>query len=123
MLQTTDFPYFTDVWTESNKTQSFLGITVHFLKNIAMSSATIGAFPMEERHTSAYISEVLTKACREWHIPQTKILGVVTDNGANMVKPCVDTFGKNRHIRCFAHTLNLIPVQSFEKSPQVKLHD
>jgi hypothetical protein len=76
---------------------------------------------MEERHTSAYISEVLTKACQEWHIPQTKILGVVTDNGANMVKPCVDTFGKNRHIRCFAHTLNLIPVQSFEKSPEVKL--
>jgi hypothetical protein len=38
-----------------------------------------------------------------------------------MVKPCVDTFVKNRHIRCFAHTLNLIPVQSFEKSPEVKL--
>ena len=33
---------------------------------------------------------------------------IMADNGANIAKAIHDTFGKNHHIPCFAHTLNLV---------------
>ncbi|KAK9744833.1 hypothetical protein QE152_g7412 [Popillia japonica] len=43
-----------------------------------------------------------------WGIDPNDVVAVGTDNAANMVKAIHDKFGKNRHIPCFAHTLNLV---------------
>jgi hypothetical protein len=119
-----DVPFFTittDAWTEVNQTQSFLGITLHFLGNTAMMSGMIGVVPLEERHTALYLSQTLTDTLCDWNIPLEKIIAIVTDNGANIVKASIDTFGKSRHVRCFAHTLNLVPEKSFQNSPEISV--
>lgn len=36
------------------------------------------------------------------------MVGVITDNGANIVRTVGNSFGKNKHLPCFAHTLNLV---------------
>jgi len=41
---------------------------------------------LEHPHTTAVLSSVLDKTLQEWAIPAGKVLMVVSDNGANMVK-------------------------------------
>lgn len=60
---------------------------------------------LKESNTAHYISEILEKIFSDWQIDNSKIVTVVTDNGANVVNK---TFGKNRHTPCFAHTINLV---------------
>jgi len=62
---------------------------------------------LKEIHTAHYISEILEKTLLDWQIDKSKIVTVVTDNGANVVAAVNKTFGKNRHTPCFAHTINL----------------
>jgi transketolase len=52
-------------------------------------------------------------------MPLEKIIAIVTDNRANIVKASIDTFGKSRHARCFAYTLNVVPEKSFQNSPEI----
>lgn len=33
---------------------------------------------------------------------------VVSDNATNIKKAIIDAFGANKHLSCFAHTLNLV---------------
>jgi len=42
------------------------------------------------------------------HIEKNNIVGVVTDNGTNIVRAVNDIFGKNKHLPRFVHTLNLV---------------
>lgn len=42
-----------------------------------------------------------------WNISLESIQAVVTDNGANMLKAVTKLFGMNKHLSCFAHTINL----------------
>lgn len=98
----------TDVWTETMTTKSFLGLTGHFLLEKKLTSLTIGVFELDQRHNSEYLGQCLFSICEEWNIPHSKITAVVTDNGANIVKAVSDIFGKNKHLPCFAHTLDLV---------------
>lgn len=98
----------TDVWTETMATKSFLGLTGHFLLEKKITSLTIGVFELDQRHNSEYLGQCLFSICEEWNIPHSKITAVVTDNGANIVKAVSDIFGKNKHLPCFAHTLDLV---------------
>lgn len=43
----------------------------------------------------------------EWNIEPDKIVSVVTDNGSNMIA-AVQLNLINRHVPCFAHTINLV---------------
>lgn len=99
----------TDVWTDSNTSKSYLGLTVHYLWEKKIESGTFGVEPLTESHTSAYLSERIAKVCLEWNIDLTKVNTVVSDNAENIVKAIKDLFGASKHIPCFAHTLNLIP--------------
>ena len=51
------------------------------------------------------------KIATEWGIKE-KVVAVVTDNGANVVRAVKDAASKVgtgwTHVSCFAHTLNLI---------------
>lgn len=104
----------TDAWTETKTTQSYLGVTVHYLKELSMKAVNIGAFPLNERHTGEYISDQLSLICEKWNIKEGSIVAVVTDNGANMVKSVSLAFGKKKHLSCFSHTLQLIPTKAME---------
>ncbi|XP_018404098.1 PREDICTED: zinc finger BED domain-containing protein 1-like [Cyphomyrmex costatus] len=57
----------------------------------------------------------------DWNIPLSKIHAVVTDNAANIVKAVEIVFGKNKHVACLAHSINLIPAKIFDKLPDLKV--
>lgn len=109
----------TDIWSDTMQTRSFLGVTVHYADQMKVCSFTLGVFDLNERHTSAYLSEKLLEICDQWHIPKEKITAVVTDSGANIVKAVDLSFGKNLHIPCCAHTLNLVAEKSISSVPNL----
>ncbi|KAK9708925.1 hypothetical protein QE152_g26922 [Popillia japonica] len=85
-----------------------MGLTVHFVHDLKLTSATVGIVELTESHTADYIALEVGKLLEIWEIDPNDVVAVVTDNAANMVKAIHDKFGKNRHIPCFAHTLNLV---------------
>lgn len=82
-------------------------MTVHYLKDISFKSHCLAVAELNERHTAQYLCEILDKILSDWQIDKSKIVTVVTDNGANVVAAINKAFGKSRHT-CFAHTINLV---------------
>ena len=54
---------------------------------------------LDEKYIVQYISEKLIQACKKWKISDQKIIARVSDNCANMVKACTDTFDKRRSLK------------------------
>lgn len=98
----------TDVWTDVMNTRSYLGLTCHFLEEGSLKSIVIGVQNLDESHTADYLQNIIKTLCVDWRIDPLKILAILTDNGANIVKAVHDFVGKNKHLPCFAHTLNLV---------------
>lgn len=44
----------------------------------------------------------------------------MTDNAANIVKAFNDIFGKNKHLPCFVHTLNLVATTLLKDNGEIK---
>lgn len=111
-----------DIWTDIVNTKSFLGMTAHFLSlnKVNLENVTIGVLELSERHTSENISTWFKKLLDEWGIPHNKIFLVVTDNGANILTAIKNTFGRDKHLPCFAHTLNLVTQNALDKNKEVK---
>lgn len=86
----------------------YLGITTNFVFKEKLKSVTIGVQELNQNHTSEYLGQCIQKTCSDWNIAPDKITVIVTDNGANIVKAVTDVYGKNKHLPCFAHTLNLV---------------
>ncbi len=61
--------------------------------------------------------EILKVICAEFKIPLTKIVAVVTDNAANILKAIKDIL-KLKHVPCFAHTLSLSVKAAIHDDPQ-----
>lgn len=97
-----------DVWTDTMNVIGYLGTTVHFPLNGKINSVTIGITELHESDTTDYIGNVLMSTCNEWLIQVDKIAAVVTDNANNMSKAVCDTFGNNKQLSCFEHSLNLV---------------
>lgn len=110
----------TDIWTETLNTKSFLGLTVHFLIEEQHKSVTIGVVEMTERHQSEYLKNWLLSLIDKWNIDLENILVVVSDNAANIKKAIIDAFGADKHLPCFAHTLNLVPAKIIDEDNVVK---
>ncbi|CAG9585895.1 unnamed protein product [Danaus chrysippus] len=49
-----------------------------------------------------------------------KIVSITTDNGSNIAKAVEITFGRAKHVRCLAHTLNLV-VDNSVNIPEIKI--
>ena len=64
---------------------------------------------MSGTHTGDNIATWLEEVLREYEIPTSKIVAIVTDNGSNIVKACTTLNEKYgwHHVRCAAHTLQL----------------
>lgn len=104
-----------------------MSLTVHFYDTdcedtkINIFNGTLGVILLEDRHTSQNLADELKKLCNEWGIQNENITAVVTDNVANIKKAVDIGFGSNKHIPCFAHTLNLVAERSLEMSEEVSL--
>lgn len=113
----------TDIWTETQTTISYLGLTAHFLKMVEpkyeLKLVVICVFQLFESHTAAYIQQNILRICNEWNIEINKVIVIVTDNGNNIIKAATDIFEKDRHLPCFAHTLNLVPGKAIDLSDDV----
>lgn len=110
----------TDIWTDTLNTKSYLGVTAHFTSGGKLLSIAIGVTELTERHISEYLGQWLLHICIEWHIKTNNIVAIVTDNAPNIVKAINDTFGKGKHLPCFAHTLNLVATTLLKDNDQVE---
>lgn len=77
-----------DGWTKKGLTASFLGISASFFdpQQRVPRHALLSLLELTESHTGEMLSSSLEKCLHEWNIPASKVLLVVSDNGANMVK-------------------------------------
>lgn len=71
---------------------------------------------MNERHTADNISSYLDKVLQDWGIAKSAIVGIVTDNAANIKSAVSKSFSVDHHLGCFAHSLNLVVTTSLQKS-------
>lgn len=109
----------TDVWTDVSM-KSYVGVTVHYLNDeLKFINSTIGVIPLDENHTADYIGCSIVKLCQEWNINADQITAVVTDSASNMVKAINDTYGRRKHLRCFAHTLSLVYPDALKATPHL----
>lgn len=77
-----------DEWTKKGLSLSFLGVSACFYdptdsvpRHIVMRIKQI-----EHPHTSERLKEVVMETLTEWNIDRSKVVMLVTDNGANVVK-------------------------------------
>lgn len=114
----------TDVWTEPLNSKNYLGLTAHYLFDDECKSVTIGIQELDERHTSDNLKAWLLDRINEWRMKRENIVAVISDNAANIKKTIIDAFGADKHLPCFAHTLNLGPSKIIETdeliSPLIK---
>lgn len=106
----------TDVWTDVMNTRSYLGLTCHFFEEGSLKSIAIGIQVLDDNHSSYYLQNIIKTLCVDWKIESNKIVAILTDNGANIVKAVHDFVGKNKHLPCFAHTLNLVIQKAVEET-------
>lgn len=97
-----------DIWSEMMTVTSYLGVTAHYLQDDKLVSRCIATVALDQRHTGDFIAEKLKEICTGIHISLNKITAVVTDNGSNMIAGIANFLEKNKHLPCFAHTINLI---------------
>jgi len=110
-----DITITTDIWSEMMTTKSYLGVTIHFINSTKLCSAALGIFELSKSHSANYISHELLNILNLWDIPKSRILVVVTDNDSTMLKAIKENFGENQHLRCFAHSINLVAEGSMKK--------
>ncbi|CAH1114915.1 unnamed protein product [Psylliodes chrysocephalus] len=106
-LQKTDYVAVTfDAWT-SLATESYLTVTCHYIDYAwCLKSALLSTKPLNEiSHTAENLSKALNEIFIEWQ-NDNKIVCIVTDNAANMIKTC--SILQKRHMPCFAHLINLV---------------
>lgn len=97
-----------DIWSEVMTVTSYLGVTAHYLQEDKLVSRCIATVALDQRHTGDFIADKLKEICAGIHISLDKITAVVTDNGSNMIAGIANFLEKNKHLPCFAHTINLI---------------
>lgn len=74
-----------DIWT--NKSRSFLGVTIHFFDNNLERKSYLLAFRrIMGRHTHSALGEILLGVHKEFDIKRKIITHVVTDGGSNFKK-------------------------------------
>ena len=77
-----------DEWTKKSLTASFLGISCCFYDRVDSITRHIvlSIKQIQHPHTGEMLKDAVTEVLSEWNIDSTKVLMLVTDNGANVVK-------------------------------------
>lgn len=77
-----------DCWSKKGLTASFLGISASFYnpEHRLAFHFLLNLFQIAHPHTGEMIAEKLCQCLQQWGIEQRRVIMVVTDNGANMIK-------------------------------------
>ncbi|KAJ8884052.1 hypothetical protein PR048_015909 [Dryococelus australis] len=105
----------TDISTDTMQTRSFLGTTIHYIEGEEMITCTLGVIQLDISHTLEYISTQLLELLGEWRLDPEIVYCAVTDGAANMIKAIHLAFGRNKHMCCLAHILNLTGQHAVEQ--------
>ncbi|XP_060665471.1 zinc finger BED domain-containing protein 4-like isoform X1 [Drosophila nasuta] len=103
-----DVAFTCDAVTISNSSRSFLTITAHFIEKDSLNSICLAALRMNQSHTSEYVNTLLEEACAEFNIDKMKWTTLTTDSASNMKCAAKLFLGLNKHVPCFAHSINLV---------------
>ncbi|CAL1672038.1 unnamed protein product [Lasius platythorax] len=103
-----------DLWTNVLNTVSYLEITAHYEFEDELRSTTIDVTEVTERHTAEVLGRWMKNIMDDWN-DKDKVVVMVTDNGPNIVKAeFTYTLEFNKHLPCFAHTLNLVATHTMD---------
>ena len=98
--------YTCDTWTTKNTTQSFFGITAHWIApDFCRKSYILRCMPLDNRHTAEQLATHFLVALDTWKIGKARCHHVVRDNAANIAKCFRDL--EISSSGCFAHSLPL----------------
>lgn len=95
----------TDCWSE--KTESLMSTTCHFIdSNWERKRVILNVKAMSGSHTGDYIREMFLGMLNDWDINQDRVVLVLRDSGANMIKGL--RLADIPDLSCSAHTLQLV---------------
>lgn len=92
---------------------STLGITLQYKVNFKTVNRTIAMIRLKSSHTGSLIEKLVKQALLEYNIPLSRIYGITTDNGANMLKAAKDM---NKTLDLSRLGLEDVPVNTEEDS-------
>ena len=77
-----------DGWSKTNLSSSFLCLSACFFDpaSVSVRHAVLKIAQIEHPHTGEMLSEVIEQCLSEWGLTASKVMMIVSDNGANMIK-------------------------------------
>ena len=95
----------TDCWSGSN--EALMSLTAHFIdKNWKKVQLVLNVKSLTQSHTGQYIGETFLSMLQEWEIDVERVMLVLRDSGANMVKGM--RLVEMADLSCSAHILHLV---------------
>ncbi|KAI4465796.1 dna replication-related element factor isoform a [Holotrichia oblita] len=105
-----------DVWS-SNANENYLSVTAHYISDdYTLTNYVIETVKLSDRHSPQHIAETLKNIIHNWKI---NVLVIVTDGSTKMVST-IALLENVQHIKCFAHTLNVIIRESMHTFPEIQ---
>lgn len=110
LKEVTSYTLTCDNWTDVSN-QSYMGITIHYaMLNGTLKNTCLAIEPLHESHTAAYLSEILLSVFDSFELNPENVTAIVSDSAANIKRAVYDSFGRVKHLPCFAHVLShLVP--------------
>ncbi len=102
--QTSHFAITTDAWT-SGANHAYVTLTIHYIDD--QYSLLSHVLETSEFHTARNIADGLEDSLSEWGLSEENLVGVTTDNVANIVAAIYLLNWPNHHFPCYSHTLQL----------------
>lgn len=95
-----------DGWTSSDYRSSYIGMTVHYIKDNMLLSRVLELKEYNTGHTSENIKNMLLESIENWGLSKYAPFPIVTDNAPNVIKAVKDS--GMWVVGCACHKLSLI---------------
>lgn len=105
----------TDVWTDDFQKRSFLGVTIHYIKDDCMIDRVLAVEEIRERHTAENILNKLKYILGRYLFDEFSKIAFVTDRGANIVKALEHEI----RLSCADHVINNVLSKATDNTPVV----
>nr|XP_054600927.1 E3 SUMO-protein ligase ZBED1-like [Nothobranchius furzeri] len=115
MIKTLDLRY--EFCSRNRTSEPYLSLTIHYMSNWELHSATLQTTYFPEDHTGEHIAAGLREALETWGLKEENMTCMTTDSGSNMVK-ALDLNGWTR-LPCFGHRLHLA-IENGSRDPPIE---